>query len=305
MKDLQVIEKKMPVIEINFNELKNELLEKTEHYKSLVVTEETIPECKESQKSLAGLRIKLDNERKEVKKIFSAPIAEFEKQVKELIEIVLEAEKPIKAGLNFYEEKRVKEKFETINNIRNEVLEGINSDYASKIETPLNFTNKTVTEKAIKDYFETQKINMLVKIEEDEKRKEAIEKDVDEINKEYELLTPITSLKYENYPDIDIFELFNMIKNDARNQKKIEDEAKERAIQSERKRAEDEAKENIIVETVKEEIEEVKTETFEDIIPKQDDKIVKVKKLNVIVTKENWIDLIAFFKKNEIEFEVL
>jgi ElaB/YqjD/DUF883 family membrane-anchored ribosome-binding protein len=85
---LQVLKQELPVIEFNFDEIKAALTEKLTEYSNLVVTEETVPGCKSSQKELSTIRRKLDDYRKEVKKEVKKPIDAFEDQCKELIGMV-------------------------------------------------------------------------------------------------------------------------------------------------------------------------------------------------------------------------
>ena len=75
----------VPVIQINFEELKGHLTNLLNDYKGLVVTEGNLQTCKAKQKELASTRIKIDNYRKEKKKELSKPITFFEAQCKDLI----------------------------------------------------------------------------------------------------------------------------------------------------------------------------------------------------------------------------
>ena len=74
-----------PVIEINYEDLKNELSSQLKKYENIVVTTDTLKDCKSTQKSLAGLKRKVDDYRRAKKKELSAPIIDFEKQCKSSI----------------------------------------------------------------------------------------------------------------------------------------------------------------------------------------------------------------------------
>jgi uncharacterized protein DUF1351 len=63
-----------PIVEFNLEELERKLELIAEEYRGLVVTEDTLPSCKKSQKELASLRIGIDDERKEINKFLKIPI---------------------------------------------------------------------------------------------------------------------------------------------------------------------------------------------------------------------------------------
>ena len=110
MEDIRIIEEQLPVIKINFDQLKEGLSETLKIYKNIVVTEETLPGCKQTQKELAGIRIKLDTYRKDKKKKLSKPIEAFENQRKELISLIEQAEAPIKDGIKVFDDQKREEK---------------------------------------------------------------------------------------------------------------------------------------------------------------------------------------------------
>ncbi len=85
MKNLQV-NKVLPVINANFEEVKASLIETMEKYKGIVVTEDGLKDCKATQKDLAKIRRDIDTYRKLIKKEMTAPIIEFENECKEIID---------------------------------------------------------------------------------------------------------------------------------------------------------------------------------------------------------------------------
>lgn len=109
MKELTV-QKQEAIITINFEEVKESLIKTMEQYKGIVVTEEQLKICKETQKELSKMRLNIDNYRKAIKKEMEQPIKAFEKQCKELISLVEEAESPIKEGIKIFDDKRLYEK---------------------------------------------------------------------------------------------------------------------------------------------------------------------------------------------------
>lgn len=78
------------VKEIRWNneELKAEIAEKMQEYKSLAFTEETIKEAKADRAKLNKLRTAFEDERKKIKKQCMEPYVKFEQQVKELIALI-------------------------------------------------------------------------------------------------------------------------------------------------------------------------------------------------------------------------
>ena len=100
------------VKEIRWNneELKAEIAEKMQEYKSLAFTEETIKEAKADRAKLNKLRTAFEDERKRIKKLCMAPYDEFEKQVKELIALIDEPIRLIDSQIKEVEEQRRVEK---------------------------------------------------------------------------------------------------------------------------------------------------------------------------------------------------
>ena len=109
MKEI-IVNTQLPVIKTNFEEVKESLIVNLEKYKGIVVTEENQKDCKAMQKELAGLRNQMDTERKAIKKQVEAPIKKFDIDVKELIGIITEIEKPIKEGIKVFDDRRKEEK---------------------------------------------------------------------------------------------------------------------------------------------------------------------------------------------------
>ena len=100
------------VKEIRWNneELKAEIAEKMQEYKSLAFTEETIKEAKADRAKLNKLRTAFEDERKRIKKLCMAPYDEFKKQVEELIALIDEPIRLIDSQIKEVEEQRRVEK---------------------------------------------------------------------------------------------------------------------------------------------------------------------------------------------------
>lgn len=113
--ELRVEEYQLPQkISFNFEELKTELQAKTQHYETLVYTDDQIKEAKADRANLNRLKKALNDERIRREKEYLAPFDAFKKQVNEVIAIV---DKPIDAidrQVKEYEEKKKEDKLEAI-----------------------------------------------------------------------------------------------------------------------------------------------------------------------------------------------
>lgn len=118
MSDLAIPES----FEFNFEELKEELVEKVGFYESLVVTEDSIKEAKKDLANLRKLSAALNDERKRVKKACLAPYEAFEVKVKELDALILAPINAIGAQIKFYDERRKEEKAKEIEAMYAEVV---------------------------------------------------------------------------------------------------------------------------------------------------------------------------------------
>lgn len=101
----------------NNEELKKEIAEKVKDYTGLVYTENQIKEAKSDRAKLNKLVKALEDKRKEIKKLCLEPYAKFEKQIKEVIEVINEPIALIDGQVKEYEEQKKKEKQEQIEKI--------------------------------------------------------------------------------------------------------------------------------------------------------------------------------------------
>lgn len=98
----------------NYDELKKELTDKVEMYKTLVYTEEQIKEAKADRASLNKLKSALNDERIRREREYMVPFVEFKAKVEEIIEIINEPIAMIDTQVKGYEEKKKEEKREKI-----------------------------------------------------------------------------------------------------------------------------------------------------------------------------------------------
>lgn len=173
MKDMEVT-KELPVIKSNFEDVKASLTETIDKYKGIVVTEEGLQDCKATQKELAGLRNKIDDFRKTVKKDMEGPIKVFEGQCKELIGLISEAEQPIKDGIVIFDNKRREEKRTKALELIKESIEThqLSEKYAAKLDVLDKYLNLSGSVKSVREDIEQRAINLAKEQEDEIKAKE-------------------------------------------------------------------------------------------------------------------------------------
>lgn len=199
MKDI-VLNKELPVIHMNFEEVKASLEDTMERYKGIVVTEEGEKDCKATQKELAGLRNNIDTYRKTIKKEMEKPIKDFELQCKELISLVEAAEHPIKSGILVFDQKRKEEKRLAAVNLIEEFIQSysLEEKYASKLTVLPKYLNLTESLKNVREDLELR-ANMIKKEQDTEKAQyemlvATVKTTLESVNK-----TINTPLKYEDF----------------------------------------------------------------------------------------------------------
>lgn len=94
----------------NFEELKKALVPKTEFYKNLVVTENSVKSAKTSRAELNGLKKALDGERKKIRERCLVPYRAVERDFDELISLIDEPIQAIDSQIKALDETAVQEK---------------------------------------------------------------------------------------------------------------------------------------------------------------------------------------------------
>lgn len=110
MIELQIRNYKVGSIDANFEEIKAELAERVEHYKSLAYSEDSARECKADHAKLKAMYNALDDERKRRKKEYMEPFEIFEGKIKELQGVINEPLKIIDTQLDAFEKTRRQKK---------------------------------------------------------------------------------------------------------------------------------------------------------------------------------------------------
>ncbi len=186
----------VPVIKINFEELKESLSNTLQDYKGLVVTEANLSTCKAKQKELAGIRVKIDNYRKEKKKELSKPITLFEAQCKDLVSLIEQAEKPIKEGIEVFDsQKRDLKRNQAIELAKEVATEyGLSEKYADRLEILDKYCNLTAKSNEVKEDLISKA--MTLKVEQD-REEELIDIIKDVIDSENERIN--RKMKFEDF----------------------------------------------------------------------------------------------------------
>ena len=149
-------------IDFNFEDLKDALTAELELYKNLVFTEDTKADAKKTVAELRKLKKQISDKRIEVKKLYMQPYTDFEAKVKELDKLINEPITFISEQIDAFEQKRIEEKRELINEIYLELVSErediagyaeLNRVYDSKWENAS--TSKKTIQEAIISYLDS------------------------------------------------------------------------------------------------------------------------------------------------------
>lgn len=137
---------KIEPIKFNYEELKQELTERVQEYKTVVYTADTIKTAKADRAKLNTLKKSLNDERIRLEKEYMEPFQQFKAQVTDLVMIVDEAAKAIDKQVKDYEDLQKKDKQAAVESLFQAVVApeipwlGINQVWNEKW---LNVTYKT------------------------------------------------------------------------------------------------------------------------------------------------------------------
>lgn len=198
MLDFKIQKEVLPVIQVNFEEMKKALADTMEQYSGIIVTEDSLSACRAEQKKLASIRTKIDNYRKEKKKEMSEPITEFENQCKELMSLVIDAENPIKEGIKKFDDKRREEKRQKALELIQEIVQTheLNEKYASRLTVLDKYMNLTASVKSVKEDIEQRAFYLVEEQVKEEETIQIIKTTIENINKT--IKTPIQYTDFAN-----------------------------------------------------------------------------------------------------------
>lgn len=180
MKELEVI-KQLPVLNANFEDVKASLTETLNKYKGIIVTEDGLKDCKATQKELSSLRVKIDNYRKTIKKEVLVPVTEFEGKCKELEALIVEVEKPIKEGINVFDNLRREEKKTKAMEFIAEAIEShqLKDKYARQLNVLDKYFALTGSVKAVKEDIEVRAESLKIQQDSEERELEQLKASID------------------------------------------------------------------------------------------------------------------------------
>lgn len=143
------VEMETPKIKITNKEKLDALVEAVVNkYSEIIVTEDTLPECKETLAELRKLNKELNAKRLEKQREYEAPVKEFKSQIDAYINQINDVISDIKQGTDEFEEKRKAEKQTVIQNLINEMAGNYGVD-PETIEIDKKWLNKSTTMKKI------------------------------------------------------------------------------------------------------------------------------------------------------------
>nr|DAE64653.1 MAG TPA: Protein of unknown function (DUF1351) [Caudoviricetes sp.] len=149
----------------NFDDIKENVQASMNLYKTMVFTEDTLIEAKSTVATLRKLSKCLDDKRKEVKKKYMQPYDAFEDKIKELQQIIAEPIELIAKQTKEYEDKRIEQKKEEIQQIYDSCIEGMQEYLPLSKIYDKTWENKGTSAKKIKEAIETYVNNAQMSIE--------------------------------------------------------------------------------------------------------------------------------------------
>jgi hypothetical protein len=196
--NLNITEQQLPVITFNFEEMKEALRIRLAEYKGLIVTDENLSICKAQQKDLAGMRIKIDTYRKDTKKEMSKPIVEFEDKCNQLVKLVEEAEKPLKEGIQVFDDKKRDEKRKHAEGIIQATIEqhGLTEKYAKQLTVLDKYTLLGAKASEVRDDVEQRVFILLGEQSKEKEMLEIIQDAIDNANKTIKKQVDISSIQW-------------------------------------------------------------------------------------------------------------
>lgn len=143
------VEMETPEIKITNKEKLDALVDAVvKKYSGIVVTEDTLKECKKTLTELRKLNKELNAKRLEKQREYETPVKEFKAQIDAYINQINDVISDIKQGTDEFEEKRKAEKQEAIQNLIAEMAGNYGVD-PETIEIDKKWLNKSTTMKKI------------------------------------------------------------------------------------------------------------------------------------------------------------
>ena len=179
------LKKELPVITMNFEEVKASLIAGSEKYKNLVVTEDGLKDCKIMQKELSRTKKDLDTYRKNVKGEMMVPVTKFEDQCKELIKLVVEVEDPLKEGISVFDNKVREKKRVVAQEQINEAIKELelNEKYSSMLSVIDEYMGLAISAKKVREDIERRSLLLQQQQQQEIENIQIIKNTIETVNK--------------------------------------------------------------------------------------------------------------------------
>lgn len=184
--DFIATQTQLPDIKTNFNDVKKYVEAKRDMYKGVIVTEDTLKECRADLSDLIRIRNNIEDFRKAKKKEMTAPITAFEKQCKMLVEIIGEAENPLSDGIKVFDTERKEQKRKQAEELIQKAIaeKDLRDKFAKKLIIKDEYLLLTASKKSVREAIAAEADRLLnMQISEDADI-EAIKSSVERENKD-------------------------------------------------------------------------------------------------------------------------
>lgn len=185
MSQLEIINKQLPEIEFKgYEEIKQQLEEDVSKYQNYIVTKDTLDDDTKLRAELNKKAKAIDDKRKEIEKLVSAPIKEFKTKCDVLKNLYADVSSKIDVQIKVFEEKRKETKRKEVNDLISQLSteKGLNDKYINQIEFDERYLNKTYEMEDIEKDLLLKIDNLLAKQNEEIANIEAIRKQVELVN---------------------------------------------------------------------------------------------------------------------------
>lgn len=185
MSQLEIINKQLPEIEFKgYEEIKQQLEEDVSKYQNYIVTEDTLDDDTKLRAELNKKAKAIDDKRKEIEKLVSAPIKEFKTKCDVLKNLYSDVSSKIDVQIKAFEEKRKETKRKEVNDLISQLSteKGLNDKYIKQIEFDERYLNKTYEMEDIEKDLLLKIDNLLAKQNEEIANIEGIRKQVELVN---------------------------------------------------------------------------------------------------------------------------
>lgn len=220
-------------IKSNFEVIRKELNQVLLPYKGLIVTEETLKDCKADTTKLNKLSKAINSKKIDIKKEFTEDLVVFESECKKLIKEVDETRQCILESMEIFIEKQREQKRKKITEIIFDVSNKheLSDKSSEKLCIKDKYLNKSETFKAIKEDLEIIAKDLKAEEVKAAKNKQSLIDHINLVNEQFELALPLSLNDFPNYvKDIaDIVEAIYEVNRIANSRKEAETISKQKS----------------------------------------------------------------------------